>query len=402
MGFKNWYDKRLGEIITLKRGYDLPLKERNKGSYPILSSSGISDYHNEFKVKGPGVTTGRSGLLGKVYFINEPFWPLNTSLYVEDFKDNDPKFIYYLLQTLELENFNAGSSVPTLNRNHVHLLEVKIPDVNYQIRIGEFLYNFEEKISLNEIIIFNLEQLAQTLFKRWFVDFEFPNENGEPYKSSGGEMVESELGMIPKGWNVSELKEIAKHSKKTFNPKKVEPLNVAHFSLPAFDQQEYPITENSETIKSNKYYINENSLLFSKMNPSTPRIWLPNINSDISNVCSTEFVVLDTSYKKNKSFVYSLIKSNEFTIYLKNNATGSTNSRQRVSPTTAIAYKLSYSEEIVNEYEKFITPLLDKILVLREENQNLISLRDTLLPKLLSGEIELPDETEVTDNVPIS
>jgi len=145
MGFEKLETKKVGDVLTLKRGYDLPLRKRNKGEYPILSSSGISDYHNETKVVGPGVTTGRSGLLGKVYYVKGPFWPLNTSLYVQDFKGNDPKYIYYLLQTLGLENYNTGSSVPTLNRNHVHLLDVNIPKVSIQIKIGELLFDFEKK-----------------------------------------------------------------------------------------------------------------------------------------------------------------------------------------------------------------------------------------------------------------
>jgi len=402
MGFEKLETKKVGDVLTLKRGYDLPLRKRNKGEYPILSSSGISDYHNETKVVGPGVTTGRSGLLGKVYYVKGPFWPLNTSLYVQDFKGNDPKYIYYLLQTLGLENYNTGSSVPTLNRNHVHLLDVNIPKVSIQIKIGELLFDFEKKIELNNSVISNLEQLAQTLFKRWFVDFDFPNETDEPYKSSGGKMVESELGMIPAEWDIVELSEVSKHSKRSFDPKRAEPIKVAHFSFPAFDQKGYPNIEESETIKSNKYFINASSVMFSKMNPGTPRIWLPNIIFEVENVCSSEFVVLDTSLKSNRDFIYSLVSSDNFTNFLINHATGSTNSRQRVTPTVAISYKLSYNEKISNKYGQLVSSLFEKLLQIREENQGLISLRDTLLPKLLSGEIELPDETEVTEHVPIS
>lgn len=317
-----------------------------------------------------------------------------------------PDFLYYSLQGRDLQhqidmNEGTGSVVSNIRIPVLKKMEIQVPNIEIQDKITKSLRALDNKIEINEGIIINLEQLVQTLFKHWFVDFEFPNANGEPYKSSGGEMVESELGMIPKGWRLTRLDEITVHSKKSFNPKKENVVDVAHFSLPSFDQQEYPLIENSGGIKSNKYYIDNNSVMFSKMNPSTPRVWLPNIIDGIKNICSTEFVVLDTSLQGNKSFIYSLTSSLGFTNYLINNATGSTNSRQRVIPTTAIAYKFPYEEDIVAKYEALIQPMFNKLLLLREENQKLISLRDTLLPKLLSGEIELPDETEVTEDVPI-
>ena len=115
-------------FITLKRGYDLPTRKRNNGDVPVLSSSGISSNHNESKVNGPGVITGRSGLIGSVYYIRKEFWPLNTTLYVTDFKGNNPLYVYYKLKTINLKNFATGSSVPTLNRNHLDSINVNIHD----------------------------------------------------------------------------------------------------------------------------------------------------------------------------------------------------------------------------------------------------------------------------------
>lgn len=208
MSCKEWKVTTLGEVINLKRGYDLPQRKRVEGQYPIIASNGISGYHNEMKVKGPGVTTGRSGTLGKSFYIEGGFWPLNTSLYVDDFKGNNVKFIYYFLQTLKLDRFNAGSGVPTLNRNHIHPIEVKIPPLEEQEKIANILSSLDDKIELNNEMNKTLEEMAQSIFKRWFVDFEFPSGDGEPYKSNGGEMVESELGRIPKGWEVKTIGDI--------------------------------------------------------------------------------------------------------------------------------------------------------------------------------------------------
>lgn len=122
----NKQTKKFSEIIVLKRGYDLPSVNRCKGSIPLYSSSGIADFVDEAKVTGPGVITGRSGSIGEVYYSQDDFWPLNTTLYVEDFRGNSPKYIYYWLSQLPLKQFATGSAVPTLNRNFLSDLECQV------------------------------------------------------------------------------------------------------------------------------------------------------------------------------------------------------------------------------------------------------------------------------------
>ena len=117
---RNWIERRLGEVCTLQRGFDLPTRQRKQGDYPLISSSGYTDSQAEAKVFGPGVVTGRSGSIGSVFFIDKDFWPLNTMLYVKDFHGNDPRFIFYLLSKFDLKRFASGAGVPTLNRNSVH------------------------------------------------------------------------------------------------------------------------------------------------------------------------------------------------------------------------------------------------------------------------------------------
>ncbi|WP_071592105.1 restriction endonuclease subunit S [Baaleninema simplex] len=124
---KGWTKRKLGAVCTLQRGFDLPKKSRKQGCYPLFSSSGCIDTHSEAKVKSPNVVTGRSGSIGSVFFVDEDFWPLNTTLYVKDFHGNNPRFIFYLLKNLNLNRFASGSGVPTLNRNIVHKELVKVP-----------------------------------------------------------------------------------------------------------------------------------------------------------------------------------------------------------------------------------------------------------------------------------
>lgn len=318
-----------------------------------------------------------------------------------------PQYLSALLTSRNHQRYllslsQVGGTRAALTKKMLEELEVELPSLAKQRKIGDVFSNINEKIKINNEIIQRLEELAQTLFKHWFVEFEFPNEEEKPYKSSGGKMVENELGLIPEGWEVKQLNEIVTHSKKSFNPKKEERVQVAHFSLPAYDSQQYPIFEDSKTIKSNKYYIDENSVMFSRMNPKTPRTWLPNIQSEYINVCSSEYVVLDTLLYENKGYVFSLITSNDFDNYLINNATGSTNSRQRVRPEASLKYIFAHNEQIAKEFEGKIGSFYKEVINLREEIFALANLRDTLLPKLLSGEIELPDDWEVTDDVSIS
>lgn len=130
-----WEYRKLGDVCTLQRGFDLPTQNRIAGSYPLVSSSGIIDTHNKGPVKGPGVVTGRSGSIGNVFFVEQDFWPLNTVLYVKNFHGNDPRFVYHLLKQLDLKRFASGTGVPTLNRNFVHNELVAVPPLPEQQRI---------------------------------------------------------------------------------------------------------------------------------------------------------------------------------------------------------------------------------------------------------------------------
>ena len=168
-----WQETQLGKVIELKRGYDLPQRERTPGSIPLVSSSGITDYHAEAKVKGPGVVTGRYGTLGQVFFILDDFWPLNTTLYVRDFKGNDPRFISYFLRELDFSAYSDKAAVPGLNRNHLHQAVVRFPsEIATQRTIAHVLGTLDDKIELNRRMNETLEEMARALFQSWFVDFD--------------------------------------------------------------------------------------------------------------------------------------------------------------------------------------------------------------------------------------
>lgn len=152
-----WKKCLLGDVVTFQRGYDLPKNKMEKGPFPVVGSNGIIGYHNQYTTEAPSITIGRSGNVGHPYIYYGRTWSHNTTLYIKDFKNNDPVFIYYFLKLLNLDHFAGGSAVPTLNRNHIHSLQVKIPvDKNIQRAMGAFLKNFDDKIELNNRINKNL------------------------------------------------------------------------------------------------------------------------------------------------------------------------------------------------------------------------------------------------------
>jgi type I restriction enzyme S subunit len=215
-----WVETTLGDVLTLQRGFDLPETDRRAGRYPVIASTGPVGTHDEAMVRGPGVVIGRSGSLGGGQFIGSDFWPLNTTLWVKDFKGNDRRFCYYLLKSLDLAHFNAGSGVPTLNRNHIHPLPVTVPTSSDEQRaIAHILGTLDDKVELNRRMSETLEAMARGLFKSWFADFDPVRDKAEgrdpclPKPLADlfpARLVDSELGEIPEGWEVKSLDEIAR------------------------------------------------------------------------------------------------------------------------------------------------------------------------------------------------
>ncbi|MGV8944876.1 MAG: restriction endonuclease subunit S [Lutibacter sp.] len=210
----------LGELIEFQRGYDLPKSQFVMGKYPVQSSNGILGYHNKYKTEGPGITIGRSGTVGIPHLIKTNFYPHNTSLFIKDFKGNDVSYIFYLLKNLKLDDRKSGSGVPTMNRNHLHPLDILAHlEVSTQKQIAKVLSDLDTKIELNNKINQELEAMAKLLYDYWFVQFDFPYSppsegcpqdgvgTGKPYKSSSGKMIfNKELKReIPVGWEVKTL-----------------------------------------------------------------------------------------------------------------------------------------------------------------------------------------------------
>ena len=152
LGFSgDWKLRPLADVAPLQRGFDLPTRLIKEGPYPVVYSNGVMNYHASFQVKGPGVVTGRSGTIGTVTFIDRDYWPHNTSLWVTSFKNNNPKYVFYLYKWIGLERFSTGSGVPTLNRNDVHAFKLNIPPTTEeQTAIASVLSDMDTEIAALE------------------------------------------------------------------------------------------------------------------------------------------------------------------------------------------------------------------------------------------------------------
>ncbi|MDQ6794937.1 MAG: restriction endonuclease subunit S [Chloroflexota bacterium] len=162
-----WREARLGDVVEFQRGYDLPARERTRGEVPVVSSGGVSGSTGEARVPGPGVVTGRYGTLGQVFYVRQPFWPLNTTLFVRDFKGNDPLFVSYLLRTVDFLAYSDKAAVPGVNRNDLHEARVSIPPLHEQQRIAGILGAIDDKRELNRLMSRTIEAIGRLLYRTW-------------------------------------------------------------------------------------------------------------------------------------------------------------------------------------------------------------------------------------------
>ncbi|MGI9920275.1 restriction endonuclease subunit S [Vibrio owensii] len=397
----NWIDTTVGEFCPFTYGKGLPKTKRQAGEYPVYGSNGCVDFHNDFYINGPGIIIGRKGSVGAVHLSTQPFWPIDTAFYVTKGTLGELRFTYYLLKSLGLEKMNSDSAVPGLNRDNAHALSIRIPESpESRESLGNQMALLDEKIAANSGVNQTLEDMAQAIFKSWFVDFDpvKAKMNGEQPEGMDAataslfpeKLFESELGLIPEGWEVGELTELAKLDTTSVKPNKEPETIWEHYSIPAFDDGYHPSFDTGESIKSNKYKVKANAVLVSKLNPRFQRIWLPLPEDTDKAICSTEFMQFVPSVPTLKPYLYSLVKSSPFQSELLNTVTGTTGSRQRAQPKQVAKARIVVPPvELMAIYSEKV----DSILTMTQKNIRqsieLAKLRDTLLPKLLSGEIEL-------------
>jgi type I restriction enzyme S subunit len=367
---EGWKWVKLGDVVTLQRGYDLPKSKMEKGNIPVVGSNGIIGYHNKATTKAPGITIGRSGNIGNVYLYKSDFWAHNTTLYVKDFKENDVIFLFYLLKNIDFKQLNAGSAVPTLNRNHIYPIEVKIPiKIEEQKAIAEVLSSIDDKIELLHCQNKTLEEMAMTLFRQWFIE---PTEDG-----------------LPDGWEEVKIGDV---------------LDVVLGGTPSTKVAEYwngdiPWINSGEInnfriVKATKYITasglkNSNTKLMPKGTTvlAITGATLGKVSLLEIDTCANQSVVgIIPNDIFPKEYIYLWIKYKIDEIILNETGGAQAHINQNDVKNTAI---IKPTKEYLNERNKKLRNIFSKITNNVFQIQTLEKLRDTLLPKLMSGEIRV-------------
>ncbi len=379
----------LGDLVEFQRGYDLPKSKFVEGKYPVQSSNGILGYHNEYKVEGPGITIGRSGTVGTPHLIRENFFPHNTSLFVKEFKGNDIEYIYYLLQYLDLGNQKSGSGVPTMNRNHLHPIKIRAyRDKTYQQRTIKILSLIDKKIQINNQINQELEAMAKTLYDYWFVQFDFPDENGKPYKSSGGKMVYNDQlkREIPEGWGVEKLENIANITMGQ-SPKGTSYNEVGEGML--FFQGStdfgwrFPVARQYTTEPSR--IAEEDDILLSVRAP------VGTLNIADTRCCIGRGLAAINSKVGANSYIFNVMQDFK-KLFDMMNSVGTTFGS--ITKDDLYSLKLIYPpNELLMKFDKSVNSFDREIKNRSRQNQELSQLRDWLLPMLMNGQVKVEDKT---------
>lgn len=416
---QDWNESRLGELGELKNGVNFGRNDFGKG-FPIINVTNLfrgkyattdnldeikeetlKTPENYFLKKGDLLFT-RSSLkhsgTGQAAMVNQlPKEKTLFSGFIIRFRKNpnsniNEEYLNYLVRSKiyrdYMKQIMAETTITNINQPFLANLPIIIPSPKEQKFIAKLLSGLDNRGELNNQTNITLEDIGQALFKHWFVDFEFPNENGAPFKSNGGKLIDSELGKIPEKWNIAMIKDLVSLSKKTVLPMNSPETDFCHYSIPNYDINKRPIIQKGSEILSNKFIVQENSILVSKLNPDTPRVWAVKNPSTLS-ISSTEFLVFIAH--KHYSFAYFTFISSQVKQLMKGLVTGTSKSHQRVNPKDILKLPIIMPPlEVLEKFEKITKDIIPFIERTTQENIVLERTRDSLLPKLMSGEIRIP------------
>lgn len=382
----SWREVHLGDVIRLKRGHDLPSSDRVPGEIPIVSSSGVTGFHNVAKVAGPGVVTGRYGTLGEVHYIEGDYWPLNTALYVEDFKGNQPRYVAYLLMTLELGSQNAAGAVPGVNRNTLHQMTVCVPDEETQRRIVEVLSAYDDLIATNQLRIALLEDAARRLYREWFVHLRFPGHESVLVKDG-----------VPEGWCKKPIAEQTSFLNRGITPKyddtaKGWVINQKCIRDGRISME--PARRQSKEVKPDRLIRSGDVLINSTGAGTLGRV--AQVRAPIENCTVDTHVTIARPLDEGSStyFGQALL---ELASVFSEMGKGATNQLELSRSDIGAVEIWQPPQHLHVEFHRLVGPMLEQAEQLSVANLSLEKTRDLLLPKLMSGQLDvsgiaLPDE----------
>ncbi len=370
---RGWQEVCWGDIATLEYGKSLRDYRNNSESVPVYGTNGQVGYTDQVLCEHPGVIIGRKGAYRGVHYSQVPFFVIDTAYYLEPKESDtlDLKYCYYKLLTQNINRLDSGSAIPSTSRDDFYQICFKLPSIDEQIKIKKVLECFDNKIENLQRQNQTLEKIAQTLFKQWFVDFNFPDENGEPYKDSGGEMVASKLGEIPKDWRAGSLSDVLF-------------LNYGK-ALKAESRREGEclVIGSSGVIGCHdKSLVSAPGIVIGRKGTIGKVLWVEENYYPID----TTFYITDTYQVENLYFHYFLLKRQNFDRLLSDSAVPGLNRDLALSMEVVVPKR-----KIINNFGVLVESFFTKLHSNKKTIQTLTQTRDTLLPKLMSGQIRIKD-----------
>lgn len=370
----------LRDLLVIHYGKSLPAKNRLEGEFPVYGSSGITGYHNEYLVKGPGIIVGRKGSIGTVYFCEKDFFPIDTVYFIEVIKEKlDLGYAYYLLQQSGLSNLNTDAAVPGLNRDIFYSVKVEIPSIEAQRAIAKPIFLIDSIIKNNFEQIQNYEKLIETYYSKWFIKFKFPNY----------EQVEFVDG-IPEGWELKSVSELTQLISRGITPK-------------YNDESGKSVVINQKCIRENKLnlelarrqdkeisdskLVQKGDVLINSTGAGTlGRV--TQVHEDLPDTTVDTHVTIVRPLQAISSAWFGAAISN-LESYIETLGEGATNQLELKREVISRIDLVCPAMDIQNQFQKIVEPMQQQILNLMKQNTHLLKLKETLLPRLMSGELDV-------------
>jgi type I restriction enzyme, S subunit len=414
----SWREATLGKLVSLQRGHDLPEQDRKPGTIPILGSFGVTGYHNSPRAAAPGVTVGRSGAsFGVVCFSAVPYWPLNTALYVTDFHGNNERFAYYFLKSVDFSAFNTGSAQPSLNRNHVHPIPIRLPPLPEQRAIAGVLGALDDKIEVNRKTARVLEGIARAVFTSWFVDFDPVRRHAHPPHAAASSnapaaptlpkplaalfptrLVNSAIGEVPEGWRVGTIRDLCTAVENGGTPKREVPDYWQPPEVPWLTSGEVrqPFIIGTENFISRRGLENSSAKIWG---PFTTVVALYGATAGFAALLGCELsanqaccALIPFPAQSTACYQYVLVSMSLAHFQQQSRGSAQQNLSQSIVADQRV---LIPSAPALEAFEKLAHPLFERCFAGLRQSAALAALRDALLPKLISGELRIADAEKI-------
>lgn len=399
-----WPSVPVGELVKLIYGKTLTAAERVEGDVPVYGVNGVTGWHDQALGMGPTVILGRVGMgnLG-IEKCNGPFWVTENAYYTEiDESRLDCSYFYYFVKLTGLNHLKDGSSKPILTRSRFSIVPIPLPPLEEQRAIAHILGSLDDKIEANRRMNETLETTARAIFKSWFVDFDPvhyqsrgetpPGMDAETAALFPDSFEESELGLIPRGWRVGTLGDVAENPRRSIQPEEL-PIDTLYVGLEHIPRQSLALGDwgTVEDINSNKYQFEEGDILFGKLRPYFHKV----VSAPIGGVCSTDILVIVPQDEVFYGFSLMHLSSEAVVEYATRVSTGTR--MPRANWDNLSKYPVIVPPcELLEVFNSIVFPMLNEIMGNIHQSRTLAETRDALLPKLVSGEVRVGEIADYT------